>query len=563
MDMTQFHKTLTINIMPKTRLKIQVLIIVFLCFINVNLKAQNTSNFEIGKAIDIYATILKELNINYVDSIDVQKLLNTSVRSMLNELDPYTVFVTEEETDVFDMMTRGAYGGIGLAIHQEDEKVVIAKIYKNFAAYKAGLKTGDQFLALNDSSIKGKTSSEVSDILKDIPGTAVKIRIKRPGLEKPIEFNIIRETIKIKNVPYYTVLEDNIGYIILTGFSQDAALEVRTALLDLKQNHKIKSLILDLRGNGGGIINEAANILSLFLPRGTEVVKTKGKIKEQNIIYKTRTAPVDKKIPIVVLVDNNSASSSEIVAGALQDLDRAVIMGQRTFGKGLVQQIIPLRYNTKAKLTIAKYYIPSGRCIQEINYTNDRKTQSDSLIVYRTKNGRSVNGGKGIAPDLLTKRLSLNNITVNLYAKLLIFNFVTEYCKNKDSIASVKDYVFTDEEYNEFLKFIADKDYSYKTESEKSLERLKKHAENENYYEAIKLALADVEKAMIQDKEADLVKHKEEIKKIISLEILTRYYYDEGRIEASLIDDPGSIAAIELIKNLEKYKAILSDSEKN
>lgn len=548
--------------MPKMKLNIRVLIIAFICFINFNLKAQNSTNFEIGKAIDIYATILKELNLNYVDSIDAQKLLNTSVKAMLKELDPYTIFVTEAEAENFDILTRGAYGGIGVAIHQQDKKVIVANIYKDFSAYKAGMRIGDIFLAIDETSVEGKTSSEVSAILKDMPGTAVKIKVQRPGVEDPIDLNLIRETIKIKNVPFYTALENKIGYIILTGFSLDAAKEVKSAFLDLKQNHNIESLILDLRGNGGGIIGEAVDVLSLFLPRGTEVVKTIGKIKEQNINYKTRSAPVDKNIPIVVLVDNNSASSAEILAGALQDLDRAVIIGQRTFGKGLVQHIIPLRYNTRAKLTIAKYYIPSGRCIQEINYAKDASKQADSSSVYKTKSGRKVKGGKGIAPDLLTKKLSLSNITANLYAKLLIFNFVTENYKNIARIAAVKDFKFSDEDYNEFLNYISDKDYSYKTESERSLERLKKHAESENYYEAIKEALKDVEDAMKQDKEADLVKHKAEIMKIIRLEVLSRYYYDEGRIEASLEGDPGSESAIELLKDPEKYKNILTAPKK-
>ena len=521
-----------------------------------NSNAQNENNFEIGKSIDIYASLLKELNLNYVDSVDTEKIFNASIKAMLQNLDPYTIFISEKEVEDFEVLTRGAYGGIGIAIHQFEKKVVVSNIYSGFTAHKAGMKIGDVFLKIDSISVVGKTSSEVSDILKDMPGKPLTVSMQRPGIENPIELNLVRETIKIKNVPYSGVLKDNIGYIILTGFTENAAKEFRNAFQDLKKNHQIESLILDLRGNGGGIINEAADVLSLFIPRNTEVVKTKGKIKEQNLSYKTRLSPIDKKIPIVVLVDNSSASSSEIVAGALQDLDRAVIMGQRTFGKGLVQHIKDMQYNTKVKLTVAKYYIPSGRCIQEIDYKSKSAT-ADSTKVYLTRGGREVKGGKGIAPDITIKKLSLSNVGANLYARLLIFNFVTEHFKNTESIGSVQDFEVSEEIYKAFLNYIEDKEFTYTTESERSLKRFKKHAEKEKYFEAVKAHLEELEKAMKADKDADLLKHSDEIKKLLYHEIVSRYYLDEGRIQASLKDDPATLEAIKLLLDSEKYKEIL------
>ncbi|MBC35037.1 MAG: peptidase S41 [Bacteroidetes bacterium] len=553
--MTPFLKRKTIMIRRLLTIY-KVLAIALILSISIDSFSQNENNFEIGKSIDIYASLLKELNLNYVDSVDTEKIFNASVKALLQNLDPYTIFVSEKEVEDFEVLTRGAYGGIGVAIHQFEKRVVVSNVYSGFTAHKAGMKIGDVFLKIDSISVVGKTSSEVSDILKDMPGKPLTVSMQRPGIEGPIELNLIRETIKIKNVPYYGVLKDNIGYIILTGFTENAAKEFRNAFQDLKKNHKIESLILDLRGNGGGIINEAADILSLFIPRNTEVVKTKGKIKEQNLSYKTRLSPIDKKIPIVVLVDNSSASSSEIVAGALQDLDRAVIMGQRTFGKGLVQHIKDMQYNTKVKLTVAKYYIPSGRCIQEIDYKSKNVT-ADSTKVYLTKGGREVKGGKGIAPDITTKKLSLSNVGANLYARLLIFNFVTEHYKNTESIGSIKDFEVTEEIYKAFLNYIEDKDFTYTTESERSLKRFKKHAEKEKYFEAVKAHLEELEKAMKADKDADLLKHSDEIKKLLFHEIVSRYYLDEGRIQASLKDDPATLEAIKLLLDTEKYQEIL------
>ena len=375
---------------------------------------------------------------------------------------------------------------------------------------------------------------------------------------------ITRENIKVDNIPYYGVVGDNIGYIRLTGFTQNASREVKQAMLKMKETTPIKGYIIDLRGNGGGLLNEAVDISNLFVEKGQEIVTTKGKVADKNRVYSTSNPPVDVNIPLVILVDGQSASASEILAGSMQDLDRGVIIGQRTFGKGLVQNVVPLTYNAQMKITVAKYYIPSGRCIQAIDYSHRAKDGSaskipDSLIrEFKTKDGRKVFDGGGISPDIQTPRRTYSNIAQTLYAKFLIFDYATKYQQEHPTLPSPKDFVITDSIFNDFLSYISDKNYEYITKSEQSLEALRKQAEKENYYAAIKDELNHLETQMMADKKEDINKYKDQIRDLLKIEIVTRYYYQKGKIEASLSNDPDLAIAIQTIKDSEKFNAILA-----
>lgn len=520
--------------------------------------------FEILKNLDIYSSMVKELNAEYVDEIQPGDLTKTGIDAMLGSLDPYTNFIPESEVEDYKFLTTGQYGGIGALIHQQGEYVVISEPYEGSPAQKSDLKAGDKIFEINGQSAKGKTYDEVSSILKGQAGTTVNLKLLRDGNPTPIEKNITRENIKVDNIPYYGIVGENIGYIRLTGFTQNASREVRQAMVKMKETTPVAGYIIDLRGNGGGLLNEAVDISNLFVEKGQEIVTTKGKVSDKNRVYLTTNPPVDLQVPLVVLVDGQSASASEILAGSMQDLDRGVIIGRRTFGKGLVQNVVPLTYNAQMKITVAKYYIPSGRCIQAIDYSHRAKDGSvskipDSLIrEFKTKDGRKVYDGGGISPDIQTPRKTYSNIAQSLYSKFLIFDYATKFQQENPTIPSPKDFQITDSIFNDFLLYISDKNYEYITKSEQSLEALKKQAEKENYYDAIKTEITHLETQMMQDKKEDINKYKDQIRELLKIEIVTRYYYQKGKIEASLDNDEDLAVAIQTIRDTDRVNAILS-----
>ncbi len=519
--------------------------------------------FEILKNLDIYSDVVKELNAEYVDDINPGELTKEGIDAMLYSLDPYTNFIPETEIEDYKFITTGQYGGIGALIHQQDDYVIISEPYEGSPAQKEGLMAGDKIIEVNGQSAVGKSYDEVSAILKGQAGTEVQIKVKRDGKDQMIEKTITRENIKIDNIPYFGIVGGDIAYIKLSGFTQDAGKEVKQAFLKLKEKQPVSGVIIDLRNNGGGLLNESVDLSNIFVERGQEVVTTKGKVKERNHVHKTLYPPVDLKIPLVVLTDYQSASASEIFAGAMQDLDRGVIVGQRTFGKGLVQNVVPLSYNAQIKITVAKYYIPSGRCIQAIDYSHkDNNGYSakipDSLIrEFTTKNGRKVYDGGGISPDVSVKPRKFSQIALTLYGNFLIFDYATTYRLAHPEIPPVKEFKISDSVYNDFLAFIAGKNYTYTTRSEQALERLKSEAEREQYLDAIQEEYNHLKEHMIRDKEADINKYEDQIRELLRMEIISRYYYQRGKVESSLSNDPELSRAIEILHQPETYNTIL------
>ena len=524
--------------------------------------------FEISKNLDIFATLFRELNIYYVDETDPGKLVKKGIDAMLESLDPYTNYITESEIEDYRFMTTGQYGGIGALIQQKADQVVVKDPYEGFPAQKADLRAGDIILEIDGKPTKGKRTDDVSKALKGQPKTPVKLLIQREGESKPIEKTIERDEIKVKSVPYYSNIGNNIGYIKLNAFTENAGKEVRDALTDLKEKNKIQSLILDLRGNPGGLLNEAVNIVNLFVDKGKEIVNTKGKASEWDKSYKAINNPVDTDIPVVLIVNSGSASASEIVSGSMQDLDRGVILGQRTFGKGLVQTTRPLSYNTQLKVTTAKYYIPSGRCIQALDYTHRNEDGSvgkvaDSLMrPFKTKIGRTVYDGGGILPDMVMEAPKYSNITMSLLSKYLIFDFATQYRIKHPTIAAVKDFNLQESDFSNFVAYVSDKEYDYTTKSEKALEDLKDNAEKEKYFTAIKPEYEALHSKMMHNKKEDLTKNKDEIMLLLKEEIVSRYYYQNGRTEANLSSDPQIKKATEVLLDKPLYNSILAGNYK-
>ncbi|NOX48349.1 MAG: S41 family peptidase [Chlorobi bacterium] len=549
--------------MNDTQKQFSGLLLLLFVFISSLAIGQNSNNFEIGKNLDIFSTTYKELNINYVDEVKPGELMETAIDAMLKTLDPYTVYIPESEIEDVKFITTGQYGGIGALIQKQNDYVVISEPYEGKPAQKAGLKAGDILLEIDGKSAKGKSTSDVSAILKGQAGTSVNLKFERPGDENPIEMKLVRENVKIDNIPYYGMVSDNVGYIKLTGFTRNAGNEVKDAFVKLKGEHDLKGIILDLRGNGGGLLQEAVNISNIFVDKDEVIVSTKGKLASKNHTYRTAKSAIDNDIPLVVLVDGNSASASEIVAGAIQDLDRGVIIGERTFGKGLVQNVIPLTYNSQMKITVAKYYIPSGRCIQEIDYSHKDKSGHsekvpDSLITaFKTKNGRTVYDGGGIEPDIKSERDEMSKLSMSLFTNFLFFDFATKFALENKEIAPPDEFVITDEIYQDFIHYISDKDYEYTTQCEETLEDLKEHAEEEGYFDSISGEYDTLFKKFEENKKGDIAKNEDEIKKILRFEIVSRYYYQKGKIISSLSDDKGIKKAIGVIDANDNYLAIL------
>ena len=525
------------------------------------------NDFEYVKNMDIFASLFKEVNLYYVDSVDPSKMMKKGIDEMLNSLDPYTNFIPESEIEDYRFITTGHYGGIGAVIRQKGEFAVISEPYEGYPAQKNGLLAGDVILKIDGLSAQGKKTDEISHKLKGSPGTQVKLLLQRDGNEKPFEKTLTREEIKVKSVPYYGVIRNGIGYIKLNNFTESASSEISVALNEMKAKNKLNGLVLDIRGNPGGLLNEAVNVSNIFIEKGQEIVSTKGKIKENIRIYKSINNAIDKDLPLVVLVNSGSASASEIVSGALQDLDRAVIIGQRTFGKGLVQSTRSLSYNTQLKITTAKYYIPSGRCIQALDYTNRNENGSvgkipDSMVTsFKTNAGRKVYNGGGILPDVITLPKKLSNISTSLLNKNIIFDYSNYYYRMHPQ-QGFSDITISDSAFEDFKLFISTKDYDFITKSEKSLEDLRKNAEEEKYYADLKSELDSLQLKLAHNKLDDVMKNKEEIIFILEEEIATRYFFQTGRIRKSLLHDIELDKAIDVLNDTVFYSGILNGSVK-
>lgn len=551
-----------------SKTKIAVLSIFIAVFSFTFLSFDDDDDFELIKNLDIFHSIFRELRTFYVDEVNTGKVIETGIEKMLLTLDPYTNYYPESEIEDYRFMTTGEYGGVGAIIQKVGDKVVIVEIYKDYPAYKAGLKAGDIIVEVQGQPIKGKNDIDINKFLRGQPKSEISLKIQRPGQKELIEKKIIRENISISNVPYFGVLQEGVGYIKLSGFTENAGQEVGEALKKLKSEHHIKSLVFDLRDNPGGLLIEAVNIVNLFVNQGTEVVSTKGKVEQWNKKFTCSYAAVDVEIPIVVLVDRGSASAAEIVSGALQDLDRAVIVGQRTFGKGLVQTTRDLAYGTKLKITTAKYYIPSGRCIQALDYSHRNPDGSvgvvpDSLTTeFKTKNQRKVFDGGGILPDVVLPEANLSKIAQSLLEKNLIFDYATLYAQKYDSIPSAKDFSFNQTDYQHFVSFLQGKDFDYESESDQSLKKLIEVAKKEKYFDQATAEFEKLKTKLSHDKNKDLQLFQDEISFVLTSEIASRYYYQNGRIENSLKNDKEISAAIEILNNKTKYYSILGLSNK-
>jgi len=530
--------------------KISKLALAGLVGVAISLTLAYTPNyFEISKQLDIFTNVFKEVNLYYVDETEPGELMTEAMESMLSSLDPYTNYIPEEKVEDFKIQTTGNYGGIGATIRKHEDMLLIAQPYEGFAADKAGLKAGDKIMKVDGQSVVGKSTGEVSTILKGAPGTEVKMLIERNG--ESLEKTLKREEVQLKSVPYYGMLDNDMAYVSLSSFTQKASREIKEALKELKEENEVRGVILDLRGNPGGLLSEAVNVSNIFIPKGKEVVKTKGKLEEWEKSYKTLNKPEDLETPIAVLINKGSASASEIVAGTIQDYDRGVVLGQRSFGKGLVQQTRKLSYGAQLKVTIAKYYTPSGRCIQAINYAERDEDGSvtkipDSLRTeFSTEAGRPVFDGGGIDPDIVIEQKEISESLVELYKELLIFNFATEYARKHAEIPPAREFRLSDEEYKDFLAYLKEENFDYKTDTEKMIEKLEKTANKEDY-----LATAKNE----------LKAYRSDIKRLLEEEIASRYYYSSGRIANSLSSDEEVLKAVEILSDSTKYNAVLDPS---
>lgn len=519
--------------------------------------------FEISKQLDIFTHAFKEVNLYYVDDTEPGELMTEAIESMLSSLDPYTNYIPEERVEDYKIQTTGNYGGIGASIRKHEGQIILTTPYEGFAADKAGLKAGDRIIGINGDDLGDRSVSEVSQILKGAPGTTVEMTISRNGVE--LTKNIEREEVQVKSVPYYGMLPNNIAYISLSSFTEKASREIKVALEDLKKNNEVKGIVLDLRGNPGGLLTEAVNVSNIFIDKGKVVVKTKGKMEEWEKTYKTLTSPEDTETPVAVLINKGSASASEIVAGTLQDYDRAVIVGQRSFGKGLVQQTRKLSYGAQLKVTIAKYYTPSGRGIQAINYAERDEDGSvtkipDSLRTrFETENGRVVYDGGGIDPDVIVEQPEIDHAIVALYRDMLIFDYATKYAREHESIAPADQFRLSEEDYGKFVSWLENQeDFNYETDTEKFLQKLEATAGKEGYAANLQSELASLKEKYQKLEDNDLEDHRDEIKQLLEEEIVSRYYYDAGRIANGLQVDKEVVKAIELLTDNSEYSTILT-----
>ena len=524
-------------------------------------------DFKTSKSLDIFFSFFRELNIFYVDEVDPEKVIYAGIDAMLNSLDPYNEFIPEENKESLDFQTTGEYGGMGALIRHGAEHAIIAEVYEGSPAHKAGVMAGDKIIKINEKSTKGLSVDKVSNMLKGAPNTELKLTVNRLGTDS-LEFTFNREKIHIPSVPYYGMVNDEVGYIRLSNFTANCEKEVKEALKDLKKSNA-KGLVLDLRSNPGGLLYEAVKIVNLFVEKDQLVVYTKGQIKEFDQEYKTASKPFDTEIPLVVLVDRISASASEIVAGALQDLDRAVIVGERTFGKGLVQSTRPLPHNAQLKITTAKYYIPSGRCIQAVDYAKRDEDGRihfipDSLISeFKTKNGRTVYDGGGITPDVEHNVTFYSRLSASLYAQNMLFDFATQYRHTNPEIEEPANFEITDKEYNSFIAYLDSVNFEYESQTSALLKELKKAAKAENYFDVNSNYFDSLEVAIDKNEYAEFELYQEEIAKLIEEEIVSRYYLQKGKAEYNLNKDEVIDRCIDILSDENTLKQILSSKSKS
>jgi carboxyl-terminal processing protease len=539
------------------------LLIVLLLILPAGFSGYQDKDFELSRNLDIYHTLMRELNLYYVDEIDPGTVIKSSIDKMLLGLDPYTVYIPESQMEDLELMTTGEYGGIGALVRQSGKDVVITEPYEGFPAHEAGLRAGDIIKKLDGRSVEGITSTQVSELMKGQVGTKLELEVWRPYVEKEVKVSLIRNKIRIGNVPHYQVVGENTGYIRLGGFTQGAAKEVEAAFNELK-GKGIQNLVLDLRSNPGGLLIEAVDIMNIFVNQNQEIVSTKGKVRQWNNTYYTRRQPVDTLIPVAVLINSQSASAAEIVAGAMQDLDRGVVIGERSFGKGLVQTTRDLSYNSKLKITTAKYYIPSGRCIQALDYSNRRADGSvgkipDSLITeFKTKNGRMVYDGGGITPDIESKPRLLSKVSSAMIYQDKIFDFATKIRNTRDSVSHPKNFRLNIEDLNDFVLQLKIDSFKYETGSERKLKELEEIVKIEKYDQLVNDQITALKVSLASDLDKDIKTFEDEIKELLSEEILSRYYFQKGRIEFFLNDDPTISAAISTLQDKHKYSQLLA-----
>lgn len=554
-------------------MKRTILILLAVCMAATGLQAQKSKghNFEVGKNLDIFNTIYKNLDLMYVDTLNPSEVIGNGINAMLNSLDPYTEYYPEDKNKDLEMMLTGKYAGIGSIIRQNLKagRIVIDEPYKGMPADEAGLKRGDEILSIDDSSMVGKTVSYVSDHLRGEPGTTFALRIRRPSTGKEMTLKVTRRSIKLPTIPYYGMLRDSIGYINLSGFTEGCAKEMRRAFVDLKSQGAIR-LVLDLRGNGGGSLSEAIDIINMWVPKGLTLVETRGKLRQANREYKTKVEPVDTVMPIVVLVNGETASASEITAGSLQDLDRGVILGTRTYGKGLVQVPMDLPYNSTLKLTTSKYYIPSGRCIQAINYKHSgggyTERIPDSLThVFTTRGGREVRDGGGIKPDVEVRPDTLPNIVLYLDridSAEVMLEYEIDYIASHPTIAEPEKFTLTDAEFEDFKKRVIKSGFTYDPMSRKKFDELVKLAKFEGYYDGAKAEFESLKAKLNHNLESDLERNKDDIKRLLEQDIITAYYYQAGAIRAALTHDKQLQEAERILTDSNEYRSLLQPKQK-
>ena len=553
--------------MRKPAYLLPIAIFVALCFTAFK---RDNHNFELSKQLNIFNSLIKEIDLFYVDTIAPEKIVKSGIDAMLSKLDPYTTYYTEEGSEELKMMITGKYAGIGSLIRFHDKKntTVIAEPYDNMPAAKAGLKIGDLIQSINGIDVKGMSSDSVSNMLRGEAGTKLTIVVERPGEKKPLTIKLERESIALPSIPYYGILHDSIGYLQLESFTENCSKEMRRALIELK-GKGARSFIIDLRSNGGGSLTEAIEIVNLFTPKGLNIVETKGKTKRANSIYRTTREPIDTVSPLIVLVNGQTASAAEIVSGSLQDLDRAVIIGARTYGKGLVQTTRELPYNSYLKVTTSKYYIPSGRCVQAIDYSHRNEDGSvartpDSLRnTFYTAAGREVKDGGGIQPDIEPKSEKITTLLFNLIQDMSIFDYATEYALTHPTIAPAETFELSDKDYEAFKTYLKSTGFNYDKESYKVLKQLKKMLDLEGYTEATKNEIEKLEAALQHNLDHDLTFFAKDVKQLIGDEIIKRYYSQQGSIVFAMRDDADLKESFKIIENPELYKSTLSPAAKS
>jgi carboxyl-terminal processing protease len=534
---------------------IPIILFFFLAFKTVE---QDDRYFQIVKSLDIFTTLFKEVNAYYVEEVNPTELMKIGIDAMLSSLDPYTDYIPEDDIEDYRTMTTGEYGGIGAVIDKKGGINTVVMPYKNAPAVRAGLLIGDQILKINDIALSGKKAYEISNLLKSQINAQITLEIKRMNSPEVFQISLATEKIVIKNVPYAGLVKAGLGYIKLTDFTTNAGKEVSAALKELTQQGASK-LILDLRGNPGGLLDEAINVSNIFIPKGAEIVSTKGKLEEWTKVYSTKSQPVDAEIPLVVLTDRRSASAAEIVAGVVQDYDRGVLVGRKTYGKGLVQQTRALAYNAQLKVTTAKYYIPSGRCIQAIDYSTESTAKiADSLkSTFQTSSGRSVLDGGGVDPDILIAPSKFATVSYRLMQKDLIFNYATKYYFDHDTLTSARDFELSPPEFQQFLAWLGNQAFDYQTPLEIKLKQALDLAKETARSEQVHQSIIELKALLQSEKKKDLIQYEGEIKQLLEQDIVSRYYLQEGIIEASFDTDPDILKAVEILEDSEAYDGIL------